>query len=120
LFTLILAFASFGCIRVLDAHCLLNLPLSATIAKKWSAVKGQKCCLPPRVCAYRLMGLILGSRADSLDFPRPWQRTVLRRQRPGQLRFFFTDRLLGCDFTGWPQVLTALVLVKPATVAIAS
>jgi putative transposase len=38
--------------------------------------------------------------------------TVLRRQRPGQLRLVSTDRLLGV----WPQVLNAMVLVKPATV----
>jgi transposase InsO family protein len=43
--------------------------------------------------------------------------TVLRRQRPGQLRLFSTDRLLWVWlYRVWPQVLNATVLVKPATV----
>ena len=44
------------------------------------------------------------------------QVTVLRRQRPGQLRLFSTDRLLWVWlYRIWPQVLNAMVLVKPAT-----
>src|SRR5271167_18107 len=45
------------------------------------------------------------------------QMTVLRRQRPGQPRLFSTDRLLWVWlYRIWPQVLDAMVLVKPATV----
>src|SRR6202165_1748569 len=45
------------------------------------------------------------------------QVTVLRRQRPGQPRLFSADRLLWVWlYRIWPQVLDALVLVKPATV----
>src|SRR5258708_26363000 len=45
------------------------------------------------------------------------QVTVLRWQRPGQLRLFSTDRLLWVWlYRVWPQVLNAMVLVKPATV----
>jgi hypothetical protein len=45
------------------------------------------------------------------------QLTVLRRQRPGRPRLFSTDRLLWVWlYQLWPQVLDALVLVKPATV----
>ena len=45
------------------------------------------------------------------------QVTVLRRRRPGQLRLFSTDRLLWVWlYRVWPQVLNAMVLVKPATV----
>src|SRR5674476_101551 len=45
------------------------------------------------------------------------QMTVLRRQRPVQLRLFSTDRLLWVWlYRVWPQVLNAVVLVKPATV----
>ena len=45
------------------------------------------------------------------------QVTVLRRQRPGQPRLFSTDRLLWVWlYRIWPQVLNAMVLVKPATV----
>src|SRR5271169_3908924 len=45
------------------------------------------------------------------------QVTVLRRQRPGQLRLFSTDRLLWVWlYRVWPKVLNAMVLVKPATV----
>src|SRR5260370_30146423 len=45
------------------------------------------------------------------------QVTVLRRQRPGRPRLFFTDRLLWVWlYRIWPQVLNAMVLVKPATV----
>src|SRR6266481_710625 len=45
------------------------------------------------------------------------QVTVLRRQRPGQPRLFSTDRLLWVWlYRIWPQVLDAMVLVKPATV----
>src|SRR5450756_2250237 len=41
----------------------------------------------------------------------------LRRQRPGQLRLFSTDRLLWVWlYRVWSQVLNAMVLVKPATV----
>src|SRR6266542_2173528 len=45
------------------------------------------------------------------------QVTVLRRQHPGRPRLFSTDRLL-CVwlYRVWPQVLHAMVLVKPATV----
>src|ERR1700694_48807 len=45
------------------------------------------------------------------------QLAVLRRQRPGRLRIFATDRLLWmwlCRI--WPRALNAMVLVKPATV----
>jgi putative transposase len=45
------------------------------------------------------------------------QVTVLRRQRPGQLRLFSTDRLHWVWlYRVWRQVLNAMVLVKPATV----
>src|SRR5260370_38348971 len=45
------------------------------------------------------------------------QVTVLRRQRPGRLRLFSTDRLLWTWlYLIWPQVLNTMVLVKPATV----
>jgi hypothetical protein len=45
------------------------------------------------------------------------QVTILRRQRPGQLRLFSADRLLWVWlYRAWPQVLNAMVLVKPATV----
>jgi putative transposase len=45
------------------------------------------------------------------------EMTVLRRHRPGQLRLFSTDRLLWVWlYRVWPQVLNAMVLVKPATV----
>src|SRR4030081_459121 len=45
------------------------------------------------------------------------QVTVLRRQRPGQPRLFATDRLLWVWlYRICPQVLDAMVLVKPATV----
>jgi len=45
------------------------------------------------------------------------QVAVLRRQRPGQLRLFSIDRLLWVWlYRIWPQVLNAMVLVKPATV----
>jgi hypothetical protein len=41
------------------------------------------------------------------------QVTVLRRQRPGQLRLVSTDRLLWVWlYRVWPQVLNAMVLVK--------
>src|SRR6266511_6470006 len=43
--------------------------------------------------------------------------TVLRRQHPGRIRLFSTDRLLWVWlYRVWPQVLNAMVLVKPATV----
>jgi hypothetical protein len=45
------------------------------------------------------------------------QVAVLRRQRKGRLRLFFTDRLLWVWlYRAWPQVLNAMVLVKPTTV----
>jgi hypothetical protein len=50
------------------------------------------------------------------------QVSVLRRQRPGRLRLFSTDLLLWVWlyrvwlYRVWPQVLSAMVLVKPATV----
>src|SRR3981189_1570873 len=45
------------------------------------------------------------------------QVTVMRRQHPGRLRLFSTDRLLWVWlYRIWPQVLNAMVLVKPATV----
>ena len=45
------------------------------------------------------------------------QLTVLRRQRPGRPRLFSADRLLWVWlYRIWPQVLDAMVLVKPATV----
>src|ERR1700732_4194813 len=45
------------------------------------------------------------------------QVSVLRRQHPGRIRLFSTDRLLWVWlYRVWPQVLNALVLVKPATV----
>jgi hypothetical protein len=45
------------------------------------------------------------------------QVTVLRRQRHGQPRLFSADRLLWVWlYRLWPQVLDAMVLVKPATV----
>jgi putative transposase len=45
------------------------------------------------------------------------QVSILRRQHPGRIRLFSTDRLLWLWlFRVWPQVLNAMVLVKPATV----
>src|ERR1700680_1949273 len=45
------------------------------------------------------------------------QVSVLRRKHPGRLRLFSTDRLLWMWlYRVWPQVLNAMVLVKPATV----
>src|ERR1039457_5529832 len=45
------------------------------------------------------------------------QVSVLRRRHPGRLRLFSTDRLLWVWlYRVWPQVLNAMVLVKPATV----
>ena len=45
------------------------------------------------------------------------QVTVLRRQRPGQPRLLSADRLLWVWlYQIWPQVLHAMVLVKPTTV----
>src|SRR3989441_10945317 len=45
------------------------------------------------------------------------QVSVLRRQPPGRPRLFSTDRLLWVWlYRVWPQVLNAMVLVKPATV----
>src|ERR1700693_5030198 len=45
------------------------------------------------------------------------QVSVLRRQHPGRILLFSTDRLLWvCLYRVWPQVLDAMVLVKPATV----
>jgi putative transposase len=45
------------------------------------------------------------------------QVSVLRRQHPGRLQLFSTDRLLWVWlYRVWPQVLNAMVLVKPATV----
>jgi putative transposase len=45
------------------------------------------------------------------------QVAVLRRQRPGRLRLLSADRLLWVWlYRIWPQVLNAMVLVKPATV----
>ena len=46
------------------------------------------------------------------------QVTVLRRQRPGRPHFSSLDRLLWVWlYRIWPQVIDAMVLVKPATVA---
>src|SRR5665811_63363 len=45
------------------------------------------------------------------------QVSVLRRQRPGRARLFCADRLLWVWlYQVWPQILNAMVLVKPATV----
>ena len=45
------------------------------------------------------------------------QVTVMRRQHPGRLRLFSTDRPFWVWlYRIWPQVLDAMVLVKPATV----
>src|ERR1700687_3665888 len=45
------------------------------------------------------------------------QVAVLRRQRPGRLRLFSTDRLLWVWlYRIWPRALNAIVLIKPATV----
>src|SRR5450432_763178 len=45
------------------------------------------------------------------------QVTVLRRQRPGRLRLYRADRLLWTWlYRVWPQLVNAMVLVKPATV----
>jgi hypothetical protein len=66
------------------------------------------------------------SNVGSIHFPSSQLRlpgtrviamTVLRRQCPGRLRLFSTDRLLWVWlYRVWPQVLNALVVVKPATV----
>jgi hypothetical protein len=43
--------------------------------------------------------------------------SVLKRQRPGRVRFFRADRLLWILlYRIWPQAISAIVLVKPATV----
>src|SRR6202035_128979 len=45
------------------------------------------------------------------------QVSVLRRQHPGRVRLFSTDRLLWIWlYRLWPPVLNAMVFVKPATV----
>src|SRR5467141_4243651 len=45
------------------------------------------------------------------------QLAVLRRQRPGRPQFSSLDRLLWVWlYRIWPQVIDAMVLVKPATV----
>jgi putative transposase len=45
------------------------------------------------------------------------QLTVLRRQRPGRPQLSSLDRLLWVLlYRIWPQVIDAMVLVKPATV----
>src|SRR4030081_2514740 len=45
------------------------------------------------------------------------QVSVLRRQHPVRLRLFSTDRLLWVWlYRIWPQILNAMVLVRPATV----
>jgi hypothetical protein len=45
------------------------------------------------------------------------QVTVLRRQRPGRARLLCADRLLWVWlYQVWPQILNAMVLVRPATV----
>ena|SRR5438552_68113 len=45
------------------------------------------------------------------------QLTVLRRQRPGRPQLSSLDRLLWVWlYRIWPQVIDAMVLVKPATV----
>ena len=45
------------------------------------------------------------------------QVTVLRRQRPGRPQLSSLDRLLWVWlYRIWPQVIDAIVLVKPATV----
>jgi putative transposase len=45
------------------------------------------------------------------------QVTVLRRQRPGRLQLSSLDRLLWVWlYRIWPQVIEAMVLVKPASV----
>jgi putative transposase len=45
------------------------------------------------------------------------QVTVLRRQRPGRLQLSSLDRLLWVWlYRIWPQLIDAMVLVKPATV----
>src|ERR1700730_3427600 len=45
------------------------------------------------------------------------QVTVLRRQRPGRLQLSSLDRLLWVWlYRIWPQIIDAMVLVKPATV----
>jgi putative transposase len=45
------------------------------------------------------------------------QMSVLRRQHSGRIRLFSMDRLLWVWlYRVWPQVLNAMVLVKPATV----
>ena len=45
------------------------------------------------------------------------QVTVLRRQRPNRLQLWSADRLLWVWlYRIWPQVLNAMVLVKPPTV----
>jgi hypothetical protein len=47
------------------------------------------------------------------------QVTVLRRQRPGRLRLLSADRLLWVWlYRIWPQVINAMVLVKPVTVVL--
>src|SRR5512143_3324679 len=68
-----------------------------------------------------LLSFRLRSRA-SLEFELValrHQLTVLRRQRPGRPRLFSADRLLWVWlYRTWPQVLDAMVLVKPATVVL--
>src|SRR5438046_5702601 len=49
------------------------------------------------------------------------QLAVLRRQRPGRPQLSSLDRLLWMLlYRIWPQIIDAMVLVKPATVVVAS
>jgi putative transposase len=64
-----------------------------------------------------LLSFRICSRASLELIALRHQMTVLRRQQPARLRLFSTDRLLWVWLHRiWPQVVTAIVLVKPTTV----
>jgi hypothetical protein len=64
-----------------------------------------------------ILGFGLHRRASlELELIALRQVSVLRRQRPGRLQLFSTDRLLWAWFYRvWPQVLHAMVLASVST-----
>src|ERR1035437_6819118 len=64
-----------------------------------------------------LLSFRICSRASLELIALRHQMTVLRRQQPARLRLFSTDPLLWVWlYRIWPQVVTAIVLVKLTTV----
>jgi putative transposase len=78
-------------------------------------------CIAPRVHHHR-KGARLQRRGSRISFRRDasialrHQVIVLRRQRPGRPQLSCLDRLWVWLYRIWPQVIDAMVLVKPATV----